>query len=106
MLTKYAFFQGTLKPGVEAQMRAYVEDTLEPLWQQFQPSEEVRVLYSVTRDASGPVIPLALAVTYRDEEAMNQAMETTARYTARDLLPDFYERFFEQVKLLHYVFEW
>ena len=103
MLTKYAFFIGTLKAGLEEAMKHYVEQTLQPLWQQFQPSVEVRVLYNVEQDKNGPPIPLVLAVTYVDEEAMAQAMETDARYQARDLLPGFYEKFFNDVKLRHYV---
>ena len=104
MLTKFAFFSGAVKAGKEADMRQYVEQTLKPLWEQFQPSVEVRVLYNVAQDADGPPIPLALAVTYVDEAAIAQAMETDARYKARDLLPGFYEQYFDEVKLWHYTF--
>ena len=46
MLTRLAIFEGRVKPGQEAAMRAYVEAELAPLWRQFQPSEEVRILYA------------------------------------------------------------
>ncbi len=104
MLTKIAFFSGVVKAGMEAEMQQYVERTLQPLWEQFQPSIEVRVLYNVEQDANGPPIPLALAVTYADKAAIAQAMETDARYKARELLPGFYEKYFNEVKLWHYVF--
>lgn len=105
MLTKYAFFSGTLKPDCEAEMRAYVEETLAPLWRLFQPSEQVRILYNVQQDNQGPTIPLALAVTYKDQNAIDKAMKTDARHEARALMPEFYERFFTKVHLWHYVFE-
>lgn len=105
MLTKYAFFAGSLKPGAEAPMRAYVESTLKPLWLEFQPSLQVRVLYGVQHDPHGPTIPLALAVTYQDHDAMEAAMQSRARHEARELLPELYQRFFDEINLWHYVFE-
>jgi len=105
MLTKYAFFNGTLKAGMEQDMRQYVESTLQPLWEQFQPSEKVQVLYGYEQEPDGPTIPLVLAVTYRDEAAMEQAMASKARSDARELLPAFHDRFFDTVCLWHYVFQ-
>lgn len=105
MLTKYAFFSGSLKAGSSADMRTYVETTLKPLWEQFQPSERVEVLYEYTQEPKGPSIPLVLAVTYKDEASMQQAMQSSARHEARELLPAFYKRYFDDVLLWHYVFE-
>jgi len=105
MLTKYAFFTGELKAGAEQAMREHVESVLQPLWEQFQPSEQVRVLYGVEQEPNGPSIPIALAVTYRDEAAMAIAMDSKARHDARELLPAFQETFFENVTLWHYVFK-
>lgn len=105
MLTKYAFFAGTVKPGSEIAMREFVDEKLKPLWRQFQPSEEVRVLYGVEQEPDGPTIPLVLAVTYRNRESLELAMQSPARHQARDILPELYERFFEEITLWHYVFE-
>jgi len=105
VITKYAFFAGTLKAGVDSQMREYVESTLKPLWLQFQPSLQVQVLYGVEHDPAGPTIPLVLAVTYRDHDAMEQAMQSRARHEARELLPAFYQRYFDEITLWHSVFE-
>lgn len=101
MLTRLAIFEGRVKPGKEAAMRAYVEAELAPLWRQFQPSHEVRVLYA----AEAGEIPLVLAVTYADRAAMEAALDTPARYQSRDMLPAFYVRFFEEVTLKHQLFE-
>ena len=105
MITKCAFFQGTIKVGQEAAMRAYVEAELAPLWRRFQPSEDIKILFNVENDKNGPTIPLALIVTYNNQASLDQAMESEARYKARDMLPAFYEMFFNEVQLLHYVFE-
>ncbi len=105
MLTKFALFNGTVKAGREAEMREFIDQHLKPLWQQFQPSERVQVLYGVQQDPDGPVIPLVLAVTYRDHAAMEQAMASEARHKAREMLPELYQRFFNDVTLWHYVFE-
>lgn len=105
MLTKYAFFAGTLKPDCEAEMKTFIDENLAPLWKQFQPSKEVRILYGYEQEPKGPSIPLVLAVTYENEIALQQAMASKARHEARDLLPELYERFFEEVTLWHYIFE-
>lgn len=105
MITKCAFFQGTVKAGKEDAMRSFVETDLAPLWREFQPSEDVKILFNVEDDMNGPTFPLALIVTYKNQASLDQAMATDARYKARDMLPAFYERFFDEVQLLHYVFE-
>ncbi len=105
MLTKYAFFAGTLKPDCEEGMRDFIDRKLAPLWQQFQPSQEVRILYGLEQEPNGPTIPLVLAVIYENEEAMALAMNSDARHEARKILPELYEQFFEEINLWHYVFE-
>ncbi|WP_108880884.1 hypothetical protein [Anderseniella sp. Alg231-50] len=105
MITRYAFFAGTVKPGQEAAMRAFVDERLAPLWRKFACAEQVEVLFGMESDPAGPAIPLVLAITYADHDAMSRALDSPARYESRDLLPDFYERFFEDIHLWHYVFE-
>lgn len=105
VLTRCAAFVGTVRPGLEAEMRSHVEQVLAPLWRRFEGASEVRVMYSVEADAAGPAVPLVLAIDYADEAAMEQALASPARYESRDLLPEFYERFFSDVTLLHYLME-
>lgn len=103
MLTRMAIFHGQVKPGEEQAMQAYVSAELAPLWRQFKGASDVKVLFGVEQDAAGPTIPVVLQVTYPDEQAMAQALDSPARYQSRDMLPGFYERFFDEVKLYHYV---
>ena len=105
MLIRYAIFNGRVKDGQESAMRDYVQDALEPLWRQFAQAQDVQVLYGVEQDANGPEIPLILAISYADEAGMAAALASPARYESRDLLPGFYEQFFVEVKLFHYVME-
>jgi len=101
MITKLAIFEGTVKPGKEAAMRAYVESTLRPLWEAFEGAHRVRVLYGTKSDDKGPNIPLILEVDYLTQEHLDQAMSSPARYESRDLLPGFYEAYFDEVALRH-----
>ena len=101
MITKLAIFEGTVKPGKEAGMRAYVESTLRPLWEAFEGAHRVRVLYGTKSDDKGPNIPLILEVDYLTQEHLDQAMSSPARYESRDLLPGFYEAYFDEVVLRH-----
>lgn len=103
MITKLALFEGRVKPGMQAEMLAYVEAELTPHWQRFTGATEVRVL-SAAPPQEGSV-PLALMVTYPDMEAVERAMASKARYVSRDMLPAFYERFWDEVTLVHHVFE-
>lgn len=95
MLTRLAIFEGSVREGQAEAFRAYVNEKLVPLWRQFDGAREVRVLFGEERDAAAPEIPLILAITYPDREAMARALASKARYESRDLLPELFERFFD-----------
>ena len=105
MLVKQALFIGQIKPGKEGAMRAYVAQTLAPLWQQFEGAKRVEVLFGHHQDPKGPDIPLALSISYETSSKMETAMASPARHKSRDLLPEFYETYWEDVRLVHTVFE-
>ena len=86
-------------------MRAFVTENLTPLWRKFACAEEVRVLYGVEQDADGPNIPLMLAITYADHDAMQKGVTSPARHAAKAILPELYERFYDRVDLWHYVMD-
>lgn len=105
MIVRQAMFMGRVKDGHRDAMRAYAENTLIPLWQQFDGAEEVRVYFAKENDPNGPEFPLTLAITYADEAGMARGLASEARYASRDLLPAFYETYFDRVTLLHYVLD-
>ena len=102
MITRYAIFIGEVRDGQESGFRDYVETRLAPLWRQFDGASEVRVEYGRDQDPNGPEIPLILAVTYPNDDAMARALNSPARYESRDLLPELYEKYLD-AKLVHYV---
>lgn len=104
LLTRYAIFEGSIRPGKEAEMRAYVNNVLAPLWRKFDGAQTVRVMFGIEHDPNGPSFPLVLAITYPDAAAMARGLASPARFEARDLLPDFFSKYIDG-KLLHYVME-
>ena len=102
MITRYAIFIGNVREGQQEGFRDFVETRLAPLWRQFDGASEVRVEYGRDQDPNGPEIPLMLAITYADDDAMARALDSPARYESRDLLPELYEKYLD-AKLFHYV---
>ncbi len=105
MITRYAIFGGKIKEGQEQAMREWVSEHLTPLWRRFACAEEVRVLYGMDQDPDGPTIPLILAITYADRDAMHKGVTSPARHAAKELLPELYERFYDKVELWHYLMD-
>ena len=54
MITRYALFEGAVKPGQTEAFRTAVKDRLVPLWTQFPGASEVRVMFSDDRDEGAP----------------------------------------------------
>ena len=50
MITRYALFEGSVRPGKTDAFRAAVLDRLVPLWKQFAGAQEVRVMFGEDRD--------------------------------------------------------
>lgn len=105
MLLKQALFMGQVKSGQEAAMRAFVEAELAPLWRQFTGASRIEILFGHEEPDAEMPIPLVLSVLYESEAKLAEAMASPARYESRDMLPDFYERFWDQVRLIHKTYE-
>lgn len=105
MLTRMAIFNGTVKAGQNERMQEWVQRHLAPLWRKFDQAHDVKVMFGVQQDPDGPLIPLVLAITYADETAMAAGLASDARYASRYMLPAFYDAFFDDVTLWHYVLD-
>ncbi len=57
MITRFALFEGTVKPGQTPAFRAAVTDRLAPLWRQYTGNTDVRVMFSEDRDEGAPDFP-------------------------------------------------
>ncbi|WP_299773702.1 hypothetical protein [uncultured Tateyamaria sp.] len=85
MITRFALFEGSVKPGQTDAFRAAVLERLVPLWKQFPGNTDVRVMFSDDRDEGAPEFPLILAITYPDAAAMGDALDSPFRAQSRDV---------------------
>ena len=76
MITRFAMFEGTVKPGQTDAFRSAVKERLVPLWTQFPGNSDVRVMFGEERDEGAPEFPLILAITYPDRDAMTAALDS------------------------------
>jgi hypothetical protein len=95
MITRYALFEGSVKPGRTAAFREAVLQRLVPLWRQFSGAQEVRVMFGEERDEGAPEFPLILAISYPDRAAMEKALESQARARSRDVTGEIVGEFFD-----------
>lgn len=95
MITRFALFEGQVKPGKTDLFRQAVTNRLVPLWKQFPGNLDVRVMFSEDRDEGAPEFPLILAITYPDLDAMNGALSSGVRNQSRDVTGEIVAEFFD-----------
>lgn len=84
MIIRQALFEGSIHAGKEEAFRAYVAETLMPMWLAFPGIREVRVLYNLERDEGAPSYPMALSTMYDSREALAEALASPIRYESRE----------------------
>ena len=97
MITRFALFEGSVKPGQTDAFRAAVKDRLVPLWRTFPGNTDVRVMFSDARDEGAPEFPLILAISYPDAAAMESALESPARYKSKEVTGQMVEQYFDGI---------
>lgn len=95
MITRYALFEGTVKPGQTEAFRAAVMDEILPKWKQFPGALDVRVSFAEARDDGAPEFPMILAINYPSLEAVEAALASPVRTQARAATESVLSRFFE-----------
>ena len=85
MITRFALFEGAVRPGQSEAFRAAVLDRLVPLWTAFPGNSGVRVMFGEDRDEGAPEFPLILAISYPDVATMEQALEAPVRQRSKDV---------------------
>ncbi len=95
MITRFALFEGSVKPGQIDAFRAAVKERLVPLWTQFPGNVDVRVMFSDDRDEGAPEFPLILAITYPDTAVMEAALEAPARFQSKEVTGEIVAEYFE-----------
>lgn len=95
MLTRYALFEGRLRPGSAEAFRQAVIAELLPTWRAVPGALAVRVSFALSRDEGAPEVPLILAVDYPDQAALERALASAERQASRAatqrVLPQFFE---------------
>ena len=95
MITRYALFEGHVRPENVAAFRAAVVERLVPLWVTFPGNTDVRVTFSDERDAGAPEFPLILAVSYPDRATMEAALESPVRYRSKEVTGEIVALYFD-----------
>lgn len=104
MITRFALFEGTLKPGTTEAFRSAVLKRLVPLWTQFPGNTDVRVMFGEDRDEGAPEFPLILAISYPDAQVMTAALDSPARLQSKDVTGEIVADFFDG-RIHHHVTE-
>ncbi|WP_299044774.1 antibiotic biosynthesis monooxygenase [uncultured Tateyamaria sp.] len=95
MITRFAMFEGSVRPGQTEAFRAAVLERLVPLWTQFPGNTDVRVMFGEDRDQGAPEFPLILAITYPDAAAMEGALGSPYRAQSRDVTAEIVAEHFD-----------
>lgn len=104
MITRFALFEGSIKPGKTEAFRAAVNSRLVPVWTQFPGNTDVRVSFGEERDEGAPEFPLMLAITYPDRAAMEGALNSAPRSLSREITGEIVAEFFDG-RIHHHVTE-
>lgn len=95
MITRFALFEGSVKPNQTEAFRAAVLARLVPLWKTFPGNTDVRVMFSDDRDEGAPEFPLILAISYPDIATMEAALEAPARFESKEVTGQIVAEFFD-----------
>jgi hypothetical protein len=95
MITRYALFEGTIKPGQTEAFRAAVITEILPRWKEFPGALDVRVSFAEARDDGAPEYPMILAINYPDLAAVDTALASPVRTQARAATESVLSRFFD-----------
>lgn len=95
MITRYALFEGSIKPSQTDAFRAAVLEKILPKWQQFPGALDVRVSFAESRDDGAPEFPMILAINYPDLAAVDAALASPVRVQARAATEEVLTEFFD-----------
>lgn len=94
MITRFAFFEGSVPPEKTNAFRAEVLECLLPHWKAFPGAVAVRLSFAVSRDDGAPEFPMVLATDYPDQAAVDQALASQIRVESRAATEALLARYF------------
>lgn len=83
MIVRTAFFEGSVRPGSEAEFEDLLGNVLLPLWQKFPGNLGVQLLRPKAPDADAPGYALVLATNYPDQATLDKALASDIRDQTR-----------------------
>lgn len=95
MITRYALFEGYVKPEQTEAFRADVLKEILPCWKKMPGALSVRVCFTDRQDDGAPSLPLILAINYPDLKAVENVMESPERAAASKATQAVMARYFE-----------
>jgi hypothetical protein len=84
MLTRLAFFEGTIRSGREADFDRYVRETLVPIWRQTLHALRVEVMREVEADDGARRFPMVLQIAYPNRRALDEVLASPVRALGRE----------------------
>ena len=103
MFIRCAFFEGKIKPGMEAAFHAFVAEKLVPLWTQFPGAEHVRVLGQRESDTETPHYAMVLSIAYPSMAAIEKALASDVRFKSRGVTGELVKMY--DGRIFHTVFD-
>jgi hypothetical protein len=104
MITRFALFEGLIQKGETDAFRSAILKEVLPHWKSFPGVLAVRVCFSNERDEGAPDIPLVLAISYPDREAVDIALASPERALAKAATEAVLARYFSG-KVHHHITE-
>jgi hypothetical protein len=104
MITRYAFFEGSIRNGQSEAFRAAVLEEVLPKWKAFPGALSVRVCFANERDQGAPEFPVILAISYPDRAAVDVALTSPARGEGKAATEAVLARFFDG-RIHHHIAE-
>lgn len=95
MITRFALFEGHIKPDHIEAFRVAVLEKILPLWKKMPGALSVRICFEESRDKEAPSLPLILAINYPDLKAVENIINSDARAEASKATGDVLAMYFE-----------
>jgi hypothetical protein len=103
MLVRIAYFEGTVRPGCEADFDRYVRETLLPIWRRTPNAMRVEVMRETGADDGAHRFPLILQIAYADSAALDEALASPVRMEGREATQALFASF--EGRIFHAVYE-
>ncbi len=104
MITRFAMFEGRVKPEHIEAFRAAILSEVLPHWQSFPGVLAVRVCFADERDEGAPELALILAISYPSRAAVDVALASPERALAKAATEAVLARYFEG-RIHHHITE-